>query len=43
MNKTMKKALSLVLMMIMVLSSVPMSGLAVNVYCERNLQQNSNK
>lgn len=39
MNKTMKKALSLVLMMIMVLSSVPMSGLAVNVYCESNGHQ----
>ena len=36
MNKTMKKALSLVLMIIMVLSSVPMSGFALNLYCESN-------
>ena len=33
MNKTMKKALSLVLMMIMVISSVPMSGFAANILC----------
>ena len=39
MNKTMKKALSLVLMMIMVLSSVPMSGFAANLYCESNGHQ----
>ena len=34
MNKTMKKALSLALMIVMVLSSVPMSGLALNLVCE---------
>ena len=33
MNKTMKKALALVLMMIMVLSSVPMTSLAANYTC----------
>ena len=33
MNKTMKKALSLVLMMIMVISSVPMTSLAANSWC----------
>ncbi len=33
MNKTMKKALSLALMIIMVLSSIPMTSLAVNVLC----------
>lgn len=33
MNKTMKKALALVLMMIMVLSSVPMTSFAANVLC----------
>lgn len=33
MNKTMKKALALVLMMIMVLSSVPMTSFAANILC----------
>ncbi len=33
MNKTMKKALSLVLMIIMVLSSVPMTSFAANILC----------
>ena len=33
MNKTMKKALSLVLMMIMVISSVPMTSFAANNWC----------